>query len=260
MDRGLEQRARIVQWALAWAAFLLAWIGIVLFFDRQSGVDLLFEHLDWDRSDPATRWKLLRNSAAERFWQPGLAFFAAAGTWVILLFAARPVAARWYPPPPPLLGWWDSREAFYSEFVPEVDFVDREERARLDDFLGDAARFRWWWVTGEGGVGKSRLVREWATGVRDRIRLGLHEFDVGLATGLGDFSEAEWRACLPRMPTVIVVEDAGESPEPVLRMIRGLSERQTAPAAKVRIVLVERSVPKSLQILDETTALGSGLN
>ena len=72
-------------------------------------------------------------------------------------------------------------------------------------------------VSGQGGIGKSRLLLET---VLQRQEAWWH------SGFLNDVNNApDWSVWQPRLPTLLVIDYAGKTPETVAAMLKGLAER-----------------------------------
>lgn len=130
-----------------------------------------------------------------------------------------------------------SNQPFRAAYDALDAFVDREEK------------LLWWWINGPPGAGKTPLVHSWIEFLEARGRATGDPIAAGL---LGESSIPVWASWQPDLPTVIVVDDANESIEEILNLFRGFCARKVEDLAhEVRILLVDRSVPESLVVLQE---------
>ena len=126
-----------------------------------------------------------------------------------------------------------SRFAYWRRTTP---FAGRQaELAQLDEFLDDPSRrFAWKILCGVGGMGKSRLALELVLRARrDHWRAGF----------LDSLKDGEyWARWQPSRPTLLVVDYAAKTPEPVGEMLKALAERSPSEALRkpVRLLLIER--------------------
>lgn len=115
----------------------------------------------------------------------------------------------------------------------EIDFLHRF--AGDPSFGGRIFNFRWLLLTGEGGMGKTRLAHHFTRKV-----LG-QEWEAGkldLHTLSGFAAPEKWR---PRQPTFIVIDYAQTAPEEVRRLLRAFSGQAGKYEFPVRLLLLERS-------------------
>lgn len=141
------------------------------------------------------------------------------------------------PTAPPLEGREvdDSEQARFYFGARHIPLLGRDdELAQLLDFAtqGDN-KPRWWLLGGEGGAGKSRLALELALRCED---LGWHS---GFVKWDGNF---DWDAWEPDRPCLLVVDYAQKDAERYGTWLRGLCDRRSGFAHKVRILLLERDL------------------
>lgn len=180
-----------------------------------------------------------------RVWQP---VGAALLTWQGQEYLVEPLIAR----TASRVGRWARPDFLYipTQNVQEpTDVLNFRTRAvpatgmdgsldELSAFLNRSEPFRWWWLTGPGGSGKSRLALEWITALPhgSYYFFGEHHFrkhyDAGFYSGFEPSSDQEeddgspfWSTWKLRRPTVIVVDNAAEHPEQVRTMVTTLSKR-----------------------------------
>jgi len=111
-------------------------------------------------------------------------------------------------------------------------FLGRESCLRdLSAFLQSKEILQWWTVTGKAGSGKSRLALE----------LGL-SIDAAWAWGFMNLEDFDWNQWVPNKPTLIFFDYAGSESERIGRIIESLAYRGDSISAKVRILLLERSL------------------
>ena len=77
----------------------------------------------------------------------------------------------------------------------------------------------------------------------------VHGYDAGFFRELGP--ETYWRDWQPRRLTVIVVDDAVQHAEVILKLLNILGPRASDLRHPVRLLFVEQSIPESLKKLDE---------
>jgi ABC-type transport system involved in cytochrome c biogenesis permease subunit len=118
----------------------------------------------------------------------------------------------------------------------------------LNRFLAREERFLWWLMTGPAGTGKSRLALEWILSINPKRSPLKPKNKYHAGFNYGGFPDPAWT---PTRPTVIVVDDAGEKTSPVLAMLEGFAHAASTWDHPVRVLLLERSLPKDLEILNE---------
>jgi len=119
-----------------------------------------------------------------------------------------------------------------------LDLVGRnEELSRLWNFIGskdDRVNFRWWMITGQGGMGKSRIAQH------------LCLSDKGYYSGFFEFKKVSanpsWDVWVPDMPTIIVIDYALSKIENVVEIIKSLKQRSDKYKYPVRLLLLDREV------------------
>ena len=104
------------------------------------------------------------------------------------------------------------------------------EMARLREFCDDPAAFRFWIVSGAGGVGKTRLAHELC------LELETQGWDVGF---LDKTNVTNWSRWEPQRPTLIVVDYFLARAQPWDEILHDLSGRTSGE--RLRILLVERT-------------------
>ncbi len=149
---------------------------------------------------------------------------------------------------------WDAFTPSWVEAAPEnpsaiaalrysanvFQFLGRDdEEADLDAFLfepgpgGRLAPFRWVTLTGEGGLGKTRLAYEFVQVMPDGWAGGLlREADLRSLT-----DKARWR---PKQPTLFVIDYPGRFPKPVGQFLGYLQRSAKDFDLPVRVLLLER--------------------
>lgn len=124
-----------------------------------------------------------------------------------------------------------SRMHYVSRYT---DFIGRKaEWARLNDFLQQDAAFSWWMVTGEAGIGKSRLLLEW-TG---KLPINWFGFFANTADGRAADLCKDFK---PFADTVIVMDYIAGYESVCAKLIERLRVCFAAERYKLRILLVER--------------------
>jgi tetratricopeptide (TPR) repeat protein len=108
-----------------------------------------------------------------------------------------------------------------------------DEMKRLATFADGAMPFRWWIMTGQGGMGKSRLAFEFCRSAR-------LEFHAGFLFQENRKAEINWNTWQPRRPTFIVIDYAAQDTAHVAGMLRQLAEREKPLGHPVRVLLLER--------------------
>ncbi|MEW4529412.1 toll/interleukin-1 receptor domain-containing protein, partial [Maioricimonas sp. JC845] len=112
------------------------------------------------------------------------------------------------------------------------------EEEQLREFMEHPAPFRWWGVVGEGGVGKSRLVLEFA------LRLQSDGWEVGFLSGTNvpNWLSDTCRGWRPSRPTLLLVDYATHwsavLPEGLKNLTEALGSDSDQP--KVRLLIVDR--------------------
>jgi len=143
------------------------------------------------------------------------------------------IAEHLAPQPPldlPLLRETEENRFYFG--VQKVPFTGRKaELRRLDEFLYSDKSFTWWAITGDGGLGKSRLMLECCLSNAGAWRTGFLSSDA-------DFSD--WRNWCPDGPTLLVADYAAQRAEKLGEMIRTLA-RNASLDFPVRLLLLERS-------------------
>jgi Flp pilus assembly protein TadD len=137
---------------------------------------------------------------------------------------------------------------FSARLVPQVG--RNREMAELKAFLEAPGKFRWWWLLGGAGSGKSRLALEWLIQLRRRKWL---RYETGFFRMLED--RDYWKTWEPRRFTVIVFDDAASSSAAALELAEILASRSSELRHPVRLLVVERNVPKSLDPLESRSQL-----
>ena len=102
----------------------------------------------------------------------------------------------------------------------------------LQRFLDDSRPFCWWIITGEGGVGKTRLALDFCLERMTDWNVGFLERDVDANWDLDT-----WRKWQPSSPTLIVIDYVVARAERLGAIIAHLAERTNQT---VRLLLLER--------------------
>ncbi len=119
----------------------------------------------------------------------------------------------------------------FSPRNPAIPFVGRTvELTRLWAFLRDDAPFRWWMITGPGGMGKTRLARQ----------LCQQAATAGWTVGFLRKGQVPAPGWAPSRPTLIIADYASEN-GPKVRELAGTFLHHTDQNAPViRLLLVDR--------------------
>lgn len=147
----------------------------------------------------------------------------------------------------------------YFRFIP---LIGREEELdALTDWRDSKEAFGWKVVTGEGGMGKTRLAHELA-----RQSLRDAKWDAGFLSveDLTKFTNHsgfdEWS---PEKPTLIMVDYAAGKVEPLKNLIRGFirwaGENQEKDTPPLRLLLLERHASLSEGWLEALLKTGEGI-
>lgn len=124
-----------------------------------------------------------------------------------------------------------SRLLFNARRLPFVGRV--REFDALDTFLGAERRFCWWLVTGEGGLGKSRLALELC------LRRSVEFPRAGFMRRESTYDA--WDGWQPEAPTLIVLDYVASQVDRARRIITALRDRERELDAPVRLLLIERA-------------------
>ncbi|WP_026345124.1 P-loop NTPase [Novispirillum itersonii] len=126
-----------------------------------------------------------------------------------------------------------------------------QEFAALTAFAGDAAAFRWWLVTGNGGAGKSRLALELCLTLAQQ---GWHTgFLRGSPAPLAAALTASDGGIASEKPVLLVVDYCEQHAEDLRRLIACLHARRGDDLPTVRLLLLARDHRQSWY---ETTLTG----
>lgn len=144
-----------------------------------------------------------------------------------------------------------------------LDFRSETEsfRARVDEldalatFLGDKSRHgdqnrvKWWAISGEAGIGKSRLALQF-------MRTAQHSgWRAGFVT-LGELARLRDRSWRPRWDTLVVVDSAGGDASLVSDFLYHCITRAADFEFAVRVLLIERDERTSLERLAPQSSVG----
>ncbi len=184
-----------------------------------------------------------------KLWKPLLAIIIVAGFFPILKLPAVFFHKTFLLEAPSFLHIPKLRQDWVDFRARHLSLVGREkELAALNDFLNHERIFSWWWLNGSPGSGKSRLALEWILSLPSSF-VHSRGYDAGFFRGAID--EEDWKEWQPRRSTVIVIDDAAEHVDAVLRILRILGARASQIKYPIRVLLVERSLPQSLKKLEE---------
>jgi hypothetical protein len=121
-------------------------------------------------------------------------------------------------------------------------FVGREtEMQQLWHFLTDEPqqKFKWWLLTGSGGMGKSRLAFEWCL---EALHLNYH---IGFLANdqIEKFTWGQWQ---PQLQTLIVIDYALTQNDKIIdTFLKNLSSRTIPLDKPVRVLLIDREAHES---------------
>lgn len=105
------------------------------------------------------------------------------------------------------------------------------------DSNGLWTQFSWWMWTAPGGTGKSRLALEAGLRAREEFGWDAGFFDHSLHQR---FAVDAWMAWNPHTPTVIIIDNASDTLEPIMAMLVALHRRQASLEHPVRVLLLDR--------------------
>lgn len=121
-------------------------------------------------------------------------------------------------------------------------FIGRkEEIKKLTDFCADSRNFYWWVVTGEMGMGKSRLALEHALLMKER------EHWNWMFLGAGQVLERNLTTLArgikpPCKPTLLIIDDASFYGHDITAAIQNCAQLSNSWKFKVRILILDRSI------------------
>ncbi len=117
-----------------------------------------------------------------------------------------------------------------------LNFVGRtEEMSRLWNFIGekdDTCKFRWWLITGPGGMGKSRIAQ--------LLCLRLEGYYSGFLEIKSSNAFTNWEIWNPTVPTLIIIDYALSKVEKVAEIITTVKRRSKTYSHPVRLLLLDR--------------------
>ncbi len=145
--------------------------------------------------------------------------------------------------------------------VPSIDTYKRDAydfryKAQYTTFLGreleiDSLRkfaltnkadknFYWWYLTGKGGSGKSRIAYELC------IQLKLWDFYAGFIEKSLLENTQLWHKWMPVRNTFIVIDYANEKSDLIVELLKILESRQSLFKYSVRVLLIDRELTKEI--------------
>ncbi len=245
----MENRKRIARYAII-AGLVLLLAGMLFLFSPYLQVSEFQKSVEKDfEAVPLGSW--LVNQFPWHFLFAvivviGLNKFGLTGDWI--KSGAEWVVCRYFPVKPEFLKMPKPSENPLEFSARRARLVGQGEKlAVLGIFLEKKEKFLWWFLVGEGGSGKSRLALEWILGLEE-IKDGLRRnerYHVGFLEGE---IEKGWK---PIRDTVIILDNAGEGAERKLEWVEGLGQNSEKWEYRVRMVFIERSVPKLMEDIEK---------
>lgn len=120
-----------------------------------------------------------------------------------------------------------------------TNFVGREKEMQLlwEFFITEPNQcFKWWIVTGSGGMGKSRLALEFCMEVQR------FHHNVGFLAA-SDITRFDWAHWNPKYPTLIVIDYAiTQNDQLIDNLLSTLSNRENGLSKYVRVLLLDRNL------------------
>ncbi|MGK7915555.1 MAG: hypothetical protein AB4038_08410 [Prochloraceae cyanobacterium] len=166
--------------------------------------------------------------------------------------AQQQILAYLRPPPPPFMRIADRKFAENKDIVfRRVPLLERDsEIETIHNFIKDNRPFIWCWMIGQGKQGKTRIALEACLGLKrgdcDGIWRRCHAgFFVSSSS-----DDLLWQSWQPTRPTLLIIDDAAFCAEEILSIVTNLALRAEELTQPVRILLVDRQVPESLEELE----------
>lgn len=163
--------------------------------------------------------------------------------------ASKWIVDRLQPTEPTFLRMPESRHDPLLFDYHDAIFIGQEDKLEeLNAFLKREEPFLWWFIMGPPGIGKSRLALHWIKSLVENPKSFTSRPKYAVGFSYGGFPDETWE---PNKPTIIVVDNAGEVPDKILETIERFGQQASRWPHKVRILLLERSIPETLAVLNE---------